>query len=204
MFSRSRALILVRTADAGAVLAALGAYLRKWDFRPRDALPPGYRGAAGQEVRELYWRPADATCPWTVLAIADLQNALHTAYALATALPKLPVLVSRAYRGGDWQLKVYHDKDCVLKVGDDPDHELAWVGRKLEADGIPALAQLLGGGAAFVQFLGDVLGGRPDPSDLEVGLSLPSLAVGFDEVRAQSLPGWTYGLYVHRTSPLWR
>jgi len=112
------------------------------------------------------------------------------------------VLVSRAYKMGDWQLKAYHKKDLLFKVGDDPDDELAWIGRPLEEEGVDKTVALFGGGATFEAFLRDVIARRPDPRDLVDGLSLPRLNAGFKELAAGPAVGWTYAVWVHESSPL--
>lgn len=204
MTQRSRAMVFARTSDARAVVAALGAWLRKWDFVARDDLPAGHGGVSGEEVRELFWHPADARSPWTALAVEDLQNAFFAGYALARALPKVPVLATRDYGYGEWQVKAYLERDCILKVGDDPDHELAWVGAPLDAERIPIVTSQLGGTGVFEHFLRDALDGGADPRDLEAGLRLPSLHHGFREIREAGSAGWTYVAFVHRSSRLLR
>ncbi len=198
MFTRSRAHIFVRTADERAVISALDRWFRTWKYRRRDSIPAGCPGGRHEEVREWY---VCSRGGWTILAPEDISEALKIAYAIHKADPKAPAVVSRAYKHGDWQLKAYHDRDLVFKIGDDPDHELAWVGRPLEAEGVGAAVTLFGGNAAFETFLQDLLAGRPDPRDLVDGLDLPPLSVGFHEL-ASAPDGWTYAVWVHESSPL--
>lgn len=203
MFTRSRAHIFVRTPDSDVVVSALDRHLRRWDYGRVDSIPAGYAGRRGREVREIYHRSGS---PWSTLAVEDLSELLATAYALCKALPGTCVLASRAYKYGEWQLKVYEDRDCILKVGDDPDHELAWVGRPLDEERLPEVAGKLGGGAAIEAFLRDVIAGRPRPEGLSASLGLPPLSVGFPELAADASvrEGWTYAAWVHADSPLRR
>jgi hypothetical protein len=200
--SRSRAFIYIRTDDQHAVLSHLERYLRGWDFRSWERLPDGYVGRSGTELRELYVRGAQPDSPWVVLAVEDLQNVLQVAYALSSGLGTTPVLASRRFTYGDWHLKAYLGRDCILKVGDDPDHELAWVGPPLSEDKIGELTDTLGGDAAFTGFLKDVLQNRHNPLDLIKGLRLPRLNYGFIEIRAGESAEWSYRLWIHERSPL--
>lgn len=202
MFDRSRAHVFVRTADSRAVVTALDRWFRRWDYRRRaEPVPSGYPADRHQEVREWFVRVVG---PWTVLAPEDVAEVLAIAYAVHKADPDTPVIASRAYKGGDWDLKAYHERDLVFKVGDDRDDELKWVGRPLDDERVPEVLELFGGGPAFEDFLKSVVRGRPDPRDLVDGLGLSSLSVGFEELAADPPDGWDHLLWVHRTSPLWR
>ena len=200
MFERSRAFLFVKDS-AATVLTRLGRHLARWGFAPLDRLPAGYRPGS-QEVRQLWWRGPSEACAWTCLAIADIENTFSTAYALARSAPEVPVLASRAYVGGTWQLKAYHMEDCVVKVGDDPDHELAWIGLPLDRESVPRVAAILGGGSATSAFLEGVVDGRPAPEELVAALALPPLDIGFDELSAGPGAGWRRAMWVHRSSPL--
>ena len=190
----------MKTADSSAVLAALGRYHGKWDFVPSQSIPEHLKTSGSQVVRQLYWRAADTGCPWLTLAIDDLENAFSTGYALAKVLTDIPVLVVRSYVYGDLQLKVYLEKDCILKVGDDPDHELAWLPVPLEQDRVDKLREQLCAGPAFSTFLTDVLDGRVDYRGLERGLNLRSLAVGFSEIQQAGDSAWQYLAWVKSRS----
>ena len=201
MFDRSRAHVFVRSVDGLGVLSRLDRSLRKWRFKRYDDLPADYRSSGATELRELYWCVEGA---WTCIALEDIENTFHTAYDLCKSDPKVPVLASLAYKYGDWHVKAYHEKDCVLKVGDGPDHELSWPAARLSPDIFDRVTTLLSGNEAFRGFLEDALSGRPDPSDLQDGLALPSLSTGFAELRASGRDGWTYAAWAHQSSPLWR
>ena len=198
MFSRSRAHIFVRTDDHAAVVRAVHNELRRWDYRSVAEIPSWYEGARGTEVRELYLRVSGG---WTVLLPEDLTDVFKTAYCVSVAMPQIPVVASRVYRHCDWDLKIYHDRDCLVKIGPDPDHELAWVGRGLEPDGVAAMSELLGGNPTFTDFLEDVLTERARPDDLVNGLGLLPLTQGFSEV-ADRPEGWTYYAWAHRDAGL--
>ena len=178
-------------------------WFRRWDYRRKDDIPPGHPGDRAQEIREFY---IAARGEWTLLAVEDPAEVLNIAYsAVHRAFEEVPLIVSRAYKHGDWNLKAYHKRDLLFKVGDDPDNELAWVGRPLTVEGIPEVLRLLGGNAAFETFLDDVANARrPDPRDLVDGLGLPSLARGFPELAESAAPEWAFAAWVHRSSPLFR
>jgi hypothetical protein len=197
--AESRAQIAVLTADASAVLSSIDHELRRWRFTPRDALPAEYPGQSGTETRELLWRGADASCPWTTLLVEDFQNAFETGYVIARALPDCPVVVSRFYAFDVWQFKVYSGRDCLLRVGDDADHELKWLPAPLAADKIPGLTTLLKGGSEFEAFLSDVIAGRPEPTAVERGLSQRPHSLRFSR---DGIDGWQYRAWVHADSPL--
>ena len=196
MFDASRAHVFVRTADSASVLRALDRELRRWKFRQRQTpLPAGYPSQGPREIYEIFFR-VSGDC--TALALEDLGDCFRNAYAIHCAAPKIPVIASAAFQYGIWDLKGYLDKDLLFKFGDGPDHELAWVGRPLDAEGLDAAERALGGGRNFLQ---SVIAGRPDRRDLESELALPSLSHGFREL--QSDPGdWTWAGWVHDTSPL--
>jgi len=193
LFDRSRAHFFVRTANADEALAAVNKIHRKWDFRRQAEVPPRLVGAASDRLRQLYYKVSGG---WTAFAIDDLENVFDTAYRAAKLLPHAAVLASRAYKFGDWHLKLYRDKDCILKVGDDADHELAWLPTPLTKERIDELMQMTQAGPAFQDFLEDALEGRPNPSDLELGLGLPRLSVGFAELAAGANEGWTQTIWV--------
>ena len=122
------------------------------------------------------------------------------------------MVASRAYKYGDWALKIYHERDCILKVGDDADHELAWIGRPLEADGIAGMVALITGAlstgplstesssteplsienTALQAFLEASVSGAPDPRDLVDGLGLPTLDIGYAEFCETAADGWRH------------
>ena len=106
-FSRSRAFVYVRSSDSNSVLASLSRLHRRWDFQRKDVALTDYRPVSGHEVRALYWRAADPETGWMAMALEDLQNVFETAYALSKQLQAVPVVASRAYQHGDWELKGY-------------------------------------------------------------------------------------------------
>ncbi|MFT7623307.1 MAG: hypothetical protein ACI9WU_002490 [Myxococcota bacterium] len=211
MFSRSRAHILVHRPDAAAVVSALDRWYRRWGHRRlRTPIPDGYPVAPGElqdwYVRSVVGGPAG---DWVIATPEDISEALQIAYkAVHTPDPGVAVIVSRAYKSPygtvEWHLKGYHDRDVLFGHGDDGDHELKWVGRSLETDGIPKAVAALGGDSAIEAFLEGLIAGRPDPRDLEDGLGLPSLAIGFPEVAASQDPAWSRASWVRDDSPLLR
>ncbi len=204
MFDRSRAFIYV-CAPLEEVLAAQSSWLRRFGYRPRATpLPAGYQGTSGVELRELIVRESTAAEGFHTLAVEDVQNVLFFAYALSQAMPKAAVLVSRAYKYGDWCFKAYLDRDCLVKVGDDPDHELSWLTLPLTPDRVAEVAgKLAPRNAAFERFLGSVAKGQAEPEALRSALELPPLTEGFAELRDRGSAG-RYVLFVASDSPLWR
>jgi len=192
--------VYVRVNDGSVALTALSGLLRRWDFVRKDVVLDDYQALSGHEVRALYRRDPAANEQWTTLAIEDLQNAMEIAYGLSKSMGDVPVIVSRAYQYGDWELKGYLGEECVLKVGDDPDHELAWVGPKLTTERIPKVVEKLGVDAALSVFLQEALGGHCRPDMFANALNLPSMRQGFSEIHGQSLPQWTFASWVHESS----
>ena len=199
-FSRSRAFVYVRGTDEPAVLAGLSRLMRRWDFVRQDVRLDDYRSVSGHEIRALYSQSSSEESGWTTLAVEDLQNALETAYALSKTLENSPVIVSRAYQYGDWQLKGYVGAECVMKLGDDPDHELAWVGPKLTQERIPRVVEQLGVEPKFGAFLQAALMGEGGPDAFAKTLNLPSMREGFSELHSQSSPNWTFASWIHQSS----
>ncbi len=199
-FSRSRAFVYVRGTDESAVLAGLSRLMRRWDFVRQDVRLDDYGAVSGHEVRALYSYSSPEGAGWTTLAVEDLQNALETAYQLSKMLENAPVIVSRAYQYGDWELKGYVGAECVMKLGDDPDHELAWVGPKLTTERIPRVVEQLGVEPQFAGFLQSALMGEGGPDAFAKVLNLPSMREGFAELHSQSLPDWTFASWVHESS----
>ncbi len=199
-FSRSRAFVYVRSSDSNSVLASLSRLHRRWDFQRKDVALTDYRPVSGHEVRALYWRAADPETGWMAMALEDLQNVFETAYALSKQLEAVPVVASRAYQHGDWELKGYIGSECILKVGDDPDHELAWVGPRLRAEAIPEVVSKLGGAVALESFLNDALHGTHRPASFESWLGVPPLRQGFDEIHREAKSEWTFASWAHESS----
>lgn len=182
MIERSFGQFLVRTTDVSAVVAAVDSDLRRFRFRrlgpsvdlgPKDAL-----GARGAEVREAVLIALET---WTAVVVEDVEGVFGAAYSVHTAL-RLPVVASRAFKFGAWQMKAYVDRDLVVKVGDDPDRELPWVGNPLSADRVAEVAKSLGGGESWVRFCSGVTAGRPDHNELERAIGGASLRLVFQDV----------------------
>jgi len=192
--------VYVRWTDESAVLAGLSRLMRRWDFIRQDVRLDDYRAVSGHEIRALYIHSPPEGSGWMTLAVEDLQNVLETAYSLSKALEDVPVIVSRAYQYGDWELKGYVGAECVMKLGDDPDHELAWVGPKLTQERVPRVVEQLGVDSKFAGFLQTALMGEGGPDAFASALSLPSMREGFSELHSQSLPNWTFASWVHKSS----
>ncbi|MFT5435162.1 MAG: hypothetical protein ACI9OJ_005879, partial [Myxococcota bacterium] len=137
MFSRTRCHLFVLGAAPHAVRRGLTQVYRGWGL---DESTPAARGHRGTDVHEVRLR---AYSGGTAVAVEDPTTLFELSYTLCKTLGDVPVVASRAFKFGDWALKIYDDRDCILKVGADPDSELAWIGRPLEADGIaPMLTRL--------------------------------------------------------------
>ena len=199
-FSRSRAFVYVRASDSNRVLASLSRLLGRWEFQRTDVALTDYRPVSGHEVCALYWRPADPETGWMALALEDLQNVFETAYALSKQLESIPVVASRTYQYGDWEIKGYIGSECILKVGNDPDHELAWVGPRLRAEAISEMVSKLGGADALESFLNDALNGNHRPASFENWLGIPPLRQGFEEIRGEAPSEWTFASWAHASS----
>ena len=182
-------MISARTVDSAFVISALDAELRRWRFERCDEqhLPQGLT-----ELRKLYWRGPDDTCPWTTLLVSDIQNVFETAYCLSKSLANIPVVASRTYSYELWQFKAYLGEECVLRVGDDADHELKWLPRPLEAERVQSLAQQLHGGLIFERFLRSLISGAPDRQACRQGLELSSLDQGFPQMAARPSAEWHF------------
>ena len=186
----SRGQIAVRTADSGLVLDAIDADLRRFRFRRRgpsaELSPADVVGARGAEVREAMLTVHGA---WTRLAVEDLESLYATAWGIHKATG-VPVIAARVFQYGTWQFKAYADNDLVLKVGEGPDTELAWVGRPLDSERLATVVQSLGGGDALLRFCRGVIRGEPEPSDLAAALGGPSPELDFRSLIGA--PGWQY------------
>ncbi len=203
MFTRSRAHVFWRRPDPRAAVVALDRWFRKWGYRRRPGgLPAGIPVDRRQEVREWF---VTTRGEWTVLCPEDVSEVLRIAYeAVHAAAPDVPVVVSRAYKYGDWNLKAYHQRDLVFKVGDDDDDELKWVGRPLDEARVPEVAGIFGGGPFVEDLLTTIVSGRPDPRDLSEALGLPSLAVGYPDLDETGADGWERHVWIDARSPVWR
>lgn len=190
MTDRSYGQILVRTTEPSVVFGAIDDELRRFRFRrvgPSDALgPTDVAGVRGAETREYVVRPCQG---WTALIAEDLESLYATAWNLHRA-SRVPVVALRAFKYSPWQLKAYGDSDLVVKVGTDPDHELAWVGMPLTPDRVGIAAAALGGGPAITRFCTGAAHGRASLDDLQDAIPGASLRLVFQD--AVSAAGRTY------------
>ena len=160
--STSSGVLLTFGQGSAGVIAALERHFRLWDFQR-------HRGARDQllrqkplERREFVALDAGA---WAGVYVEHLPEIYELAYMLTKLWPDTPIVASRSYTYGIWECKAYRDRDLLFKIGDDPDHELPWVGRPLDAERVAQVAALLGG-EEWRGFLSAVVQRRAMPSDL--------------------------------------
>ncbi len=179
--------ILVR-GDAGAAVAAVDRALGRFGFRrhgpaPTSTLGPAQvPGARGAEVREfMVGRVGD----WALFVAEDLESLFETAYAMHTGAAT-PVIAAVRF-GPEWRAKAYLDRDLALKVGQDADRELSWVGFPLDVERAPAVARALGRG--FDGWVLEVARGRGDALGLDAALGASVTGLGFKQVLRDGASG---------------
>ena len=178
---RSVGVLVVRDRTVSELIGALDGYFRQWDFRRHQGVRAQLLAQRPAESRE-YVSHDHGT--WVGIHAEHLPDLFEVGYAISKKWSHTPIIVSRAYAHGYWDCKAYLDRDILMKVGDDPDHELPWVGRPLDEESLPGVVQKLGG-AYWRAFLEAVLRGRVRPRDLQDIIGV-EVTVPFDDVYQQA------------------
>ena len=137
----SSGLIVVRGRDTGDLVSALERHFSYWGFRRHVADRASLKAQRPSELREFV---SIGGAGWNGVYVEHLPDLFEIGYALSKLWSSTPIIVSRAYTYGIWECKAYLDRDLLFKVGDDPDHELPWVGRPLDQESMPRVSQKLG------------------------------------------------------------
>ena len=166
----STGLILVRGSSSAAVLQALGDYYRTWDFRGHRGSSAMLQSLAPRERREFV---AVTSGEWAGVYVEHLPEIFELGYVCTKRWSSVPVIASRLYAYDLWECKAYLDRELLFKVGEDPDHELPWVGRPLDKERLLEVASQLGA-QEWGGFLSSVLARRAAPEQLSdiIGLDV--------------------------------
>ncbi|MEC8025398.1 MAG: hypothetical protein VX223_15830 [Myxococcota bacterium] len=170
---RSAGLIMVRDRSFAQLAAAIDSHFRFWGFVRHSGDQNQLAAMHPAERREFIGVEAGV---WVGVRVEHLTDLFELGYSLSKHWPDHLVFASRLYSYGLWEFKAYLDRDLQFKVGDDPDHELPWVGRPLDAERKIHVQKHLPG-PIWSDFLDKVIDDSVVPNDLLRSLKVdPSLA----------------------------
>ena len=173
--------LFFRDAGESAVLAALDAVLRREGYAPFNpaSVPPRYPSMPREFVRAAL-ASDDATGIVTLL-VEDWDRAFGWARDLSKQLPGATVLTFVRPPFDPTRAKAWRDAKVVLKVGDDPDAELAY--NPPQADRVDAAAFVESWGAKALAMTGVDL-----TRDVVTSLPIARTDAGFREAVAGAWP----------------
>ncbi len=152
MTAGSRGQIVVRTTDLSLVLGAIDRDLGRFRLRRRevslDAPPLGSpRRLDPPAGPDAVWFAFSVSSGVTWVLPEDLQSLFKVAWGIHGALHTVPVVGSRQFAHGTFEVKGYLDRELVFKAGDDADSELAWIPGPITRERVAPVAAAFGGGA---------------------------------------------------------
>ncbi len=151
MSTGSRGQIVIRTTDLSLVFGAIDRDLGRFRLRRREVALESGPGA-----RPHLDPPAGPDAVWFAFRVGqgvtwvlpeDLQGLFKAAWSIHGALGTVPVIASRQFAYGAFEVKGYVDRELVFKAGDDADSELAWVPSPITRERVVPVAAAFGGGA---------------------------------------------------------
>lgn len=152
MTSGSRGQIAIRTSDLSLVLGAIDRDLGRFRLRRREVALEATSSGTSRRLEpppgpDAVWFAFSVNQGVTWVLPDDLQSLFKVAWAIHGALATVPVVASRQFAFGAFEVKGYVDRELVFKAGDDTDSELAWVPSPITRERVATVSAAFGGGA---------------------------------------------------------